>query len=198
MSKKWFMALLLCVLLALSGCRADQNEKLSQTEPNDTQNVAFFTTCVENGDGSAFAGNALNCAEVWNRWDIQKVYRFPTMILQSRSELESFLKQYKADLALETSVDGAPSFAELTDKMEDPYFADHALLIVYVKPGVVSGAAEVSSVDYDPTGLSGGTVVWIRGTGKTSSHTQSGHLLLIPVEKELLSDDPFVDAILRE
>lgn len=47
------MALLLCVLLALSGCRADQNEKLSQTEPNDTQNVTFFTTCVENGDGSA-------------------------------------------------------------------------------------------------------------------------------------------------
>ncbi len=87
------------------------------------------------------------------KMSISSVQHLPIFKLESLEELHSFQSRFSGILTFDQSWDEVPSFQQVTAEMDEAYFAENTLFLVYVTAGSCSDRFGLESLSLDETSL---------------------------------------------
>ena len=87
------------------------------------------------------------------KMSISSVQHLPIFKLESLEELHSFQSRFSGVLTFDQGWDEVPSFREATAGMDETFFAENTLFLVYVTAGSCSDRFGVESLSLDDTSL---------------------------------------------
>lgn len=167
-------------------------ETLMLPEPSEDGTVPASQLAYANhyrGENLFFG--ALNRETFW----ISSVLHLPIFKMESRAELEQFKNGYCADLTIDSGYGEVPSFNKITAAMDDAFFEQYTLLVVYI--GANSGSYRYA---LDSVAVNGEHLcVHVRQVNFPEAVTMdmAGWFLTVPVEKSALEGVRYFDADLN-
>ncbi len=167
-------------------------ETLLLPEPSDDDTVPASQLAYANHyRGENLFLGALNTETFW----ISSVLHLPIFKMESRAELEQFKNGYCADLTIDSGYGEVPSFNAITAAMDDAFFEQYTLLVVYV--GANSGSYRYA---LDSAAINGERLcVHVRQVNFPEAVTMdmAGWFLTVPMEKSALEGVRYFDADLN-
>ena len=88
-----------------------------------------------------------------DKMSISSVQHLPIFKAESRAELDAFRARFEGVLDFDQGYDEVPSFQQVTAEMDEAYFAENTLFLVYVPAGSGSYRFAVDSVYLDETAI---------------------------------------------
>lgn len=125
---------------------------------------------------------------------ISSVQHLPLFRSETRKELDRFREQFEGTLDFNNGYDEVPSFAEVTRTMDDAFFAENTLFLVYVQAS--SGSLRFSVADIVRTADAVTIRVVQDPAPDAVTDDMAGWLLLVPVSKAELNGVTEFDAYL--
>lgn len=125
---------------------------------------------------------------------ISSIQHLPILKFESLHELENFKTAFSSQFDMSHAYDEVPSFEDITAAMDESYFSEHALLLVYLSAGSCSFRYDVSRVNMENDTL---TVHVQRTDGLTFGDcAMAGWFVTVSVPSKLLIGVTNFDAVL--
>lgn len=125
---------------------------------------------------------------------ISSIPHLPILKLASLRELEDFKSAFSSQFEMRRGYDEVPAFEDITAAMDESYFSEHTLLLVYLSAGSCSFRYDVSHVDMENNTL---TVHVQRTDGLTFGDcAMAGWFVTVSVPSKLLIGVADFDAVL--
>ena len=125
---------------------------------------------------------------------ISSIPHLPILKLASLRELEDFKSAFSSQFEMRRGYDEVPAFEDITAAMDESYFSEHALLLVYLSAGSCSFRYDVSRVNMENDTL---TVHVQRTDGLTFGDcAMAGWFVTVSVPSKLLIGVADFDAVL--
>ena len=159
--------------------------------------------------GADLPDDAFEAASSWVNWSdeedfylaalnsdklaISSVRHLPVFCFETAGELEGFKERFAGEFAMEHEIDEfGPSFADVTEGMDEAYFEDRTVFVVYVPSGSGSYRFGVDSVYRDSKAL----CIHIKETGNPEVYTcdMAGWFVVVSLEKALVEGVTDIDA----
>ncbi len=145
-------------------------------------------------DGSGSAGDNFYLAALNSKkLAVNSVQHLPVFQFETPEELEDFKERFSDEFAMEHRLDGRiPSFTDATSEMDEQFFEDRTVFVVYVPASSGSYRFGVSSIYQENKAL----CIHIEETEHPEEYTcdMAGWFVVISLEKALVAGVTDVDA----
>lgn len=142
-------------------------------------------------DGSELYSGALNA----DKMSESSVQHLPIRKFESVSELDKFKMDFSEKLSMDYGYDEVPSFAEVTETMNDDFFTENTVFVVYVSATSGSFRYGVNSIYKEGDTL----CIKVEQTNNPESHTDdmAGWFVVVSAPKNLIDGIKNFDAYLK-
>lgn len=192
-------AVLACALVSVSLLTNPVSSNPSSDNNSSNSSDTSSGTVMHTADTAvAFAnwnGDFLPCLNA-DKFHISSVMHLPILKFESLNELEQFKSDYKDKFAMEASYDEVPSFKEVTSDMDDSFFEENTLLLVYVGANNCTHRFALDQIYEDDKSI----LLQIEETTKaeTVDTAMSGWFVLVTLKKEKAQKYTEFDAVLKQ
>ena len=210
MGKKTIILLSVLVLLAaicalwISGVIPKQIAKISAKHCTSTPSDLFSSVITDSGKladlsvswvnyggSDEFYFGCLNAKELM----VSSTQHLPIYKFESLAELDAFKEAFRDDFSMNTAYGDASSFEENTKKMDEAYFADKTVFLVYVTASSGSYRFGIKRTYRDADNF----CIYVEQTNDPEVGTcdMAGWFLTLAVDKETVKDIETFDAVLQ-
>ena len=161
--------------------------RLPSSTPDSSSFEATVSWANYNDTGSLWAAACNRSTAI-----ISSVQHLPILKFESLRELEDFKSAFSSQFEMRHGYDEVPSFETITAAMDESYFAEHTLLLVYLSAGSCSYRYGVNSVDIQ----NGALTVHVQRTDTLTygDCAMAGWFITVSVPQNLLDGVTVFDA----